>query len=332
MAGRKNFEQESRPFAQPRLTRCGAHDCRGGAVGKAAAICSRIADVAERYAEMCKRGFRVTSAEFFTSFGVSEIAPRLGEKEGGLFGAFLQSVAIVQGQMQHDQGNMDDLPSDYGESDIDARSAESTSQRRGSDAGSAAEGFDPLLHPRPPPARTPEKMLEEALVDYEARAAGAQRLVQLRCNEREAYEHAVEVYARLRNKWESQTSSIWDSSSASERPPSFPAADGHRLYAEICAAADALAAAQRQYQIVDRSTNDELRRLRKEMHRELCEALRAVAMDAAEQNRRYAQAWDNLAARVDVFRAADVGGDGPALFGTGVQSGTFAEGVATVGG
>ncbi len=52
---------------------------------------------------------------------------------------------------------------------------------------------------------------------------------------------------------------------------------------EISAAADALGAAQRQDQIVDRSTNDGMRRLRKEMHRELCDALRAVAVDAPEQ-------------------------------------------------
>ncbi len=140
-------------------------------------------------------------------------------EKGGLCLAFLKSVAIAQRRIQHDGENMDDLLSDKGESYIGARSAESTSQRRGSYSGSAAEGFGTLLHPRQPPGRTLKKKLEEHLVDYEVRCAGVQRLVQQCWNERGAYEHALEFYARLRNKWESQASSILNSSSASKRPP-----------------------------------------------------------------------------------------------------------------
>lgn len=199
----------------------------------------------------------------------------LGDGEGGAFGALLRSIQLVEEE-----------------------SSDSRSEGADSADGASSVGVDITQ-------RAPERALEDLLRDYEVRAGDAQRLVALRGGEREAYEHAVEVYAQLRARWELSTSSIWDGADAS-RPP---AADG--LYSQIVAAADTLAAAQREYQRVDRSTNDELRRLRAQLHAELLAGLRDVAHDRARSHAALRDAWLAAATAIDAQAAAP--GDGAEL-------------------
>lgn len=267
-----------------------------------------------RDARRCAQGVHDARRDCFVRHRAFQAALReLGAREGGLFGAFLGSVVLVQSTPAAAapvrMGIVAGPASDAGGGESDGDSTASTS-RRASDAGSVGVSSDASA---PAAARMdPEKVLDEALADFEARAASAQRLVQLRRDEREAYEHAVEVYAKLRGRWEASTSSIWDAASGTPQESfdeTAPDPDAMRLYGEISAAADALAGAQRQYRIVDRSTNDELRRLRKEMHAELCVALRVVAEEAAGVHARYAAAWEGVAERVEVFREAERGAD-----------------------
>lgn len=209
---------------------------------------------------------------------------QLGDSEGGAFGALLRAIHLVDAPPPPPPVAIADARS---ENEEDAQSTESSATV---EVGTTVDAVT-----------APEVALEEMLRDYEVRAIDAQRLVKLRGGEREAYEHAVEIYAKLRARWELSTSSIWDGAQDDVARP----AAGEALYAEIVAAADTLAEAQRQYQRVDRSTNDELRRLRTQLHDELLVALRDVAKDRADAHAALRDAWLTTAAAVDAHNDPD---------------------------
>lgn len=186
----------------------------------------------------------------------------LGEKEGGGFGQLLKGVRLVE--------------------DLEARS-DHEAEIAAILGGSAGA----------------DRLLDDVLLDYETRAVSAQRLVQLRCDEREAYEYAVENYAALRARWEASTSSVWDNRGGDGDADLETTAELRALQTQLAAAADTLTKAQRQYQQVDRSTNDELRRLRTHLHTELLGALRGVAHERAKQHAAMRDGWLRLSASID---------------------------------
>ncbi len=150
------------------------------------------------------------------------------------------------------------------------------------------------------------KRLDDVLNEYARRAQAAQRLVALRCSEREAYEYAVENYAALRARWEASTSSVWDNTATPAADNEAADVDNTDLHTQLAAAADTLAKAQRAYQLVDRSTHDELRRLRTQMHDEVLDALRDVASQRAEAHAEMRDAWSRVVVRIDEELPPDV--------------------------
>lgn len=205
-----------------------------------------------------------------------------GVKEGGIFGELLRTITLV-----NEEG--------VGE----VRSEESSSAAATGTASSVPAGLV---------ERTADQILDDVLMDYETRAVSAARLVQLRCDEREAYEYAVENYATLRERWEASTSSVWDNNNnnnGNSNSEDADTSDLRELQTKLGTAAETLAKAQRQYQLVDRSTNDELRRLRTHLHGELLLALRAVAAERAAAHAAMRDAWIQLTARIDESNNAD---------------------------
>jgi PX domain len=140
-----------------------------------------------------------------------------------------------------------------------------------------------------------DQALEEILREYEQRANGAKRIMGARLAEQEAYEHALEVYTRLRDKVEARTGSMWqtdpnDSSVVSGGGSSVM----EELYESVSVAEAALGDARKQYKEVAVATTVELRRLRRELHADVAVALSAVAKENARHHASRAAAWSTL--------------------------------------
>jgi hypothetical protein len=184
-----------------------------------------------------------------------------------------------------------------------------------------------------------DSQLLEVLVDFEQRASGAKRIMGARLDEQEAYEHALQVYTRQRDKMESKTGSMWGSNPADSMSHDVGEAtrgqDGHgveELYRSVTDAASALSIARKKYEHVAVATTDELRRLRSEMHTETAAALCAVAKENARHHAARAAAWSSIAAQCDSYatrssskRASTAASSG----GGGVTSGDSSRNLAS---
>lgn len=188
---------------------------------------------------------------------------KLGQREGGPFGEILQNVIL-------------EIPFDT----IDPDTSESTSGN-----------FAAL-----PPYRT----LDHVFQDYEQRAIGAQRIMQARREEQDAYEHALETYTKLRTRLESQTGSMWEETVRS------PNDRIDELVNRVNVAAEKLGEVRKRYQTVAISTTDELRRLRTSMHDDLTDSLRLVAEQYARQHTAHSHAWALFAKRLDEHRSSSI--------------------------
>ncbi|KAI0564388.1 AH/BAR [Gracilaria domingensis] len=140
------------------------------------------------------------------------------------------------------------------------------------------------------------RVVDDVFRDYEERAKGAQRIMNARREEQDAYEHAVAVYTKLRDQLESRTGSMWDGRSEA----SNEGLEG--LKTEVNRASNRLKEIRERYKKVALSTTDELRRLRNDMHEDLCEALHGMAVEYARQHAAHAEAWTSLAQCVNEFR------------------------------
>lgn len=184
----------------------------------------------------------------------------LGTREGGKFGVMLQGVAL-------------EVPEEN----------ESTEEPKPNSVARAL-----------PPARA----LDEVLAEYEERAQGAQRIMNARKEEQDAYEHALETYTTLRNKLEGRTGSMWEEN-AEQSSEGF-----EELVDNVNVASARLAEVRKRYQAVAVSTTDELRRLRANMHEHISEALRLLATDYAKQHAAHASAWSLLAEQLGEYHGA----------------------------
>ncbi|CAN8068676.1 unnamed protein product [Agarophyton chilense] len=140
------------------------------------------------------------------------------------------------------------------------------------------------------------RVVDEVFRDYEERAKGAQRIMNARREEQDAYEHAVAVYTNLRDKLESRTGSMWDGRTEA----SNEGLEG--LKTEVHRASNRLKEVRERYKKVAVSTTDELRRLRNDMHEDLCEALHGMAVEYARQHAAQAEAWQSLSHCMNEFR------------------------------
>eukprot|EP00178_Gracilaria_changii_P016484 TRINITY_DN473_c0_g1_i1.p2 TRINITY_DN473_c0_g1~~TRINITY_DN473_c0_g1_i1.p2 ORF type:complete len:656 (+),score=109.26 TRINITY_DN473_c0_g1_i1:6266-8233(+) len=140
------------------------------------------------------------------------------------------------------------------------------------------------------------RVVDEVFRDYEERAKGAQRIMNARREEQDAYEHAVMVYTKLRDKLESRTGSMWDGKTEA----SNEGLEG--LKTEVHKASNRLKEIRERYKKVALSTTDELRRLRNDMHEDLCEALHGMAVEYTRQHTAQAEAWKSLSQSVNEFR------------------------------
>lgn len=155
--------------------------------------------------------------------------------------------------------------------------------------------------------KSADSVLEEILRDYEQRSDGAKRIMAARLDEQEAYEHALEVYTKLRDKLESRTGSMWKSN-VGESDSDIVAGKGvEELYDSVTSASEALADARKQYQEIAVATTEELRRLRSEMHADFAAALCAIAQDNAQHHASRAAAWSALARQCESYTSSSRG-------------------------
>lgn len=179
---------------------------------------------------------------------------KFGEREGGKFGAFMEKVVLEIG----------------------------TEEEETECESSGSIGALPV-----------ERAVNEVFRDYEERARGAQRIMNARKEEQDAYEHALSVYTKLRDRLESRTGSMWETVPNGNTPPK--SAEGlEELVNNVGAASARLAEVRRRYQTVALSTTDELRRLRGDMHEDLCRAFQGMAEEFARQHTAHARAWKRL--------------------------------------
>lgn len=159
-------------------------------------------------------------------------------------------------------------------------------------------------------ANASDKCLAEVLWDYEQRANGARRIMNARIEEQEAYEHASEVYTRLRDKMEVRTGSMWEPNDDAHALEVARGRGVEELYKDVMAAAAALTEARKQYQEVALATTDELRRLRDDMHVETAAAMADVARENAQHHYARAAAWAQLGAQCEGYGASGGAGVG----------------------
>lgn len=215
---------------------------------------------------------------------------KLGEREGGSFGSYIDDVTLeippevvtpVLSQVGSPGSPMQDGRVTQFESET-------------SDTNTLLGENLPL-----PTARA----IDDLFQDYEERARGAQRIMNARKEEKDAYEHALAVYTKLRDKLESKTGSMWETS---------PEGNGlntrgeemEELVNDVSAASARLADVRRRYQAVALSTTDELRRLRNDLHSDLGDALQNVATEFSRQHAAHARAWASLAKSLAEYRDA----------------------------
>lgn len=152
-------------------------------------------------------------------------------------------------------------------------------------------------------------VLNEVLGDFEERTKGALRIMAARQEEQEAYERALVTYKKLRDKLESQTGSMWEAA-----PKGLAKQDGavsshvegedefNELIRQVNVASSRLSDVRKHYQAVAMRTTGELRRLRKELHDNLCEALECLAKELVREHMAQVRAWAHLAEMVGEYR------------------------------
>lgn len=148
-----------------------------------------------------------------------------------------------------------------------------------------------------------EERLMEVLRDHEQRAEGGKRIMNARLDEQEAYEHASEVYSRLRDKMAARTGSIWEGVDFERGVESARGQGQEELYSSMTEAASTLAEARKQYREIALATTDELRRLRNELHVDLSESIGTFAKELAQYHAIQAASWDQLASRCESYTA-----------------------------
>lgn len=201
----------------------------------------------------------------------------LGEREGGKFGAYLQTIQLEIPPFSDGWTDQQGDHLEEGLSDLRKRLSGSSSAR-------------PLGEPNS--AILAARGVSDIFRDYEERAKGAQRIMNTRREEQDAYEHALSVYTKLRDHLESRAGSMW------ETAPNAALSSGEgmeELVNKVSAASRRLANVRRHYQAVALSTTEELRRLRTEMHDDVCNALQDLAMELAWQHDAQARSWKAFA-------------------------------------
>lgn len=158
--------------------------------------------------------------------------------------------------------------------------------------------------------------LDEVIRDYEERVRGAQRIMAARQEEQEAFERALSVYKRLRDRLESRADSMWEpsrsTSSQSLMDPSSSTRIEHKagfdnLVDQVNAARDRLTDVRKHYQAIALRTTDELRRLRAEMHDDICIGLESLAREVVREHALHASSWAELAQSLSAYRETQQG-------------------------
>lgn len=203
----------------------------------------------------------------------------LGEREGGQFGAYLQAITL---EIPTESEECDDQQSSLSK-ETKASSDPKRKLLEGSGVQALSESNSTTLAAR---------AISEVFRDYEERAKGAQQIMNARREEQDAYEHALAVYTKLRDRLESRAESMWETAPNTAQPNGKGLDE---LVNDVSAASRRLADVRRHYQAVALSTTDELRRLRTEMHEDIGSALQKLAMQFARQHDAHARAWEAFA-------------------------------------
>lgn len=214
----------------------------------------------------------------------------LAHREGGNFGANLERImingitpgasALPESSVSEFRRRHGGAPGHFDETDNDSLDVHNN---RGGGTGAAAQ------------------LLDEVLSDYEERTKGAMRIMSARQEEQEAYERALSTYKKLRDRLEQRTDSIWEGVSNGVLH-----GDGEKelndLVRQVNLASSRLTDVRKHYQSVAVRTTDELRRLRKELHEDLCEALEYLAKELVREHLAQVAAWAHLAELVGEYR------------------------------
>lgn len=207
---------------------------------------------------------------------MEEAIHRLAKREGGKFGVQLDRVEL-------------DIPMEFlGEQNGEANEDQER-EMNNSDTSSS-------ITTRLPVAR----VVDDVFRDYEERARGAQRIMNSRKEEHDAYEHALAVYTKLRDKLDSKTGSMWEQN---PNPAQQNRGAGiEQLVKDVNIASTKLNEVRKRYQRVALATTDELRRLRNDMHKDLCVALQALAFEHARQHAAHSIAWASFAEALNEYK------------------------------
>uniref|UniRef100_A0A7S0ZFQ7 PX domain-containing protein n=1 Tax=Timspurckia oligopyrenoides TaxID=708627 RepID=A0A7S0ZFQ7_9RHOD len=134
-----------------------------------------------------------------------------------------------------------------------------------------------------------EFVLEEILFEIGEKGEAAKELVARRLGDQQVYEHALEVYTKLRDRVEAQTAALWS------REGGTGAIQGLvELQAQLKTAAERLAESRTHYENVCSSTNAELRRFRAELHDELSKWLKNYADQSLRSCNERAKEWQRV--------------------------------------
>lgn len=239
---------------------------------------------------------RSRSLEIESTHALQNALRLLATREGGKFAAFLDSIVLDIDQDQFATGHTHKIK----HVDQDTKGVGKNPSAAATDDHTEAS-ID---------SSAAIRLLDDLLGDLEERARGAQRIMTARQEEHEVYERALSTYTTLRDKLERKADSMWAPESSQTNIGKLSNAEGmDELVNRTDAAAARLADVRKHYHVVAVRTTDELRRLRAQLHTELCECLLRVADRLVYEHLNQAHSWTAVAQSIRSFRAAGARSD-----------------------
>lgn len=246
--------------------------------------------------EASARVSRSRSLEMESTHALQEALKQLAAREGGKFASFLDSIVL---EVSHDLSSAGHT-----------RKPKHLDQDTDGVAGNlGAVASDSHTEP-PADSVSAIRLLDDVLGDLEERARGAQRIMAARQEEHEVYERALNTYTTLRDKLERKADSMWAPGSSQTNIRKLSNGEGKdELVDRTDAAAARLADVRKHYHVVAVRTTDELRRLRAQLHSELCDGLLRVADHLVYEHLNQAHSWTSVAHSIRNFRTASACSD-----------------------
>lgn len=255
-------------------------------------LAASLAAVRESFARVS----RSRSLEIESTRALLDALAQLAAREGGKFSSLLDSV-VLDDTLDKSGANGDRKTRHSGQDNSGVRGHLQT--------GVTDQSVDP-----PVDSAAAIQLLDDVLGDLEERARGAQRIMAARQEEHEVYERALKTYTTLRDKLERKADTMWAPGSSQANIGRLGHGEGiDELVDRTDAAAARLADVRRHYHVVAVRTTDELRRLRTQLHSELCDGLLRVAEHLVDEHLKQAHSWKSVVRSIRNFHAANIRAD-----------------------